>query len=339
MNIHKTIWFSVPNADKPAYFHRKVLCWLRKLNRKSFRFEYISNKLHGRTVFIAGSDKNAGKTTFLNLALESLRKIENPAYLTIGIDGERTDQIFGTPKPRILAIENDYLVTTDSMLKESSGSFEILQVFPDKTVLGRIVLAKVIRNGYIELVGAEDNSGLAKILYYLKKEQKIDTVLIDGAVNRITQVVSGENAAFVYIAKITPNNFNATVEKIKIINLLSTLPSADILTVAEKANLHYHYGALTQAKLKALPEECSGLVFEDFTRFFLSYEELKKVLEKQPVYLETAYELLFFQVNNYDTTQDQIKAALNDESIFQKIVFNPHCLGTEAQRQKGTEKQ
>jgi len=28
--ILKTIWFSVPNAGKPAYFHRKVLSKLRK---------------------------------------------------------------------------------------------------------------------------------------------------------------------------------------------------------------------------------------------------------------------------------------------------------------------
>jgi len=284
----------------------------------------IYNKLHNRTVFIAGSDKNAGKTTFLNLALESLRGRGSLAYLTIGVDGERTDQVFGTPKPRILAMENDYLITTDSMLKESSGSFEIIEVFPTKTVLGRIVLVQVKRSGYIELVGAEDNSGLAKILTYLKNQQKIATILIDGAVNRVTQVVSGENAAFVYVSKITPNNFNAAIEKIKIINLVSTLPKIIGLDPAIKAKLHFHYGALTPAKLKNLPEDCSGIVFEDFTRFFLSFEELKKLAEKVPLYLADQYELLFFQVNNYDITAKQIKNALNDQAIFQKIVFNPH---------------
>ena len=53
-----------------------------------------------RTTFILGSDKNVGKTTFLNLALSRLRTAGcRPAYLTIGVDGEKFDLISGARKP------------------------------------------------------------------------------------------------------------------------------------------------------------------------------------------------------------------------------------------------
>lgn len=284
------------------------------------------NYLLDRTVFITGSDKNAGKTTFLNLALEYLRGKTSLAYLTIGIDGEKSDQVFGTPKPRILSVENDYIVTTDTMLKESSGSFKVIEVFSDKTVLGRLVLAEVIRSGCVELVGAEDNSGLTSILEYLKKEKAIATILIDGAVNRVTQVSAVDNAAFVFVSKITPNNLNAAVEKLKIIHLVSKLPLVHLLSETQKAEYFTLKGALTPLKLKNIPEKCQGLIIEDFTRFFLSYEELKKLTEKMPVYLTEYYELLFFQVNNYDITSEQIHKTLKNSEIYEKIIFNPHYL-------------
>ena len=51
--------------------------------------------------FISGSGKNAGKTAFFNYALECLRAETNVAYLTIGVDGEKTDSLHGHPKPQI----------------------------------------------------------------------------------------------------------------------------------------------------------------------------------------------------------------------------------------------
>ncbi|MDT8286630.1 MAG: hypothetical protein RQ748_05930, partial [Elusimicrobiales bacterium] len=56
-------------------------------------------QLEGRTTFIVGSRKNAGKTTFLNYALARRRR--PAACLSVGVESGTADRIFGTPKPRV----------------------------------------------------------------------------------------------------------------------------------------------------------------------------------------------------------------------------------------------
>ncbi|MEA3306513.1 MAG: hypothetical protein U9Q34_01860, partial [Elusimicrobiota bacterium] len=120
--------------------------------------------LRDKTTFIIGSKKNAGKTTFLNYSAARLRKTEPIAYLTIGVDGERTDQVFGTPKPKIFARKNDILLTTDLSLNHSDASFKILNTYPYATVLGKLMLLEVLREGYVELIGPQTNLQLSAIL-------------------------------------------------------------------------------------------------------------------------------------------------------------------------------
>jgi len=53
-------------------------------------------QFHHRTTFILGSDKHAGKTTFLKYALARLRAAGcQVAYMTIGVDGEGRDSLSG----------------------------------------------------------------------------------------------------------------------------------------------------------------------------------------------------------------------------------------------------
>ena len=120
--------------------------------------------LTGRTVFIVGSAKNAGKTTFLNYALSRLRPRGAVGFLSIGVDGEERDLVFGTPKPSIRAEAGDLLVTSDRMLQASELGWELLEAFPGSTVLGRLVLARVRRGGTVELCGPANNERLAPVL-------------------------------------------------------------------------------------------------------------------------------------------------------------------------------
>ena len=61
----------------------------------------ITDQLINKTTFLVGNKKNAGKTTFLNYALKQVREVVSPTFFTIGIDGETSDLIFDTPKPKI----------------------------------------------------------------------------------------------------------------------------------------------------------------------------------------------------------------------------------------------
>ena len=66
------------------------------------------------------------------------------AYLSIGVDGEERDLVFGHAKPQILALPGDTVVTAQAALAKTDALYEIHQVFPYKTVLGRLVVEVVI---------------------------------------------------------------------------------------------------------------------------------------------------------------------------------------------------
>lgn len=282
----------------------------------------LINTLNGKTTFIVGNDKNAGKTTFLNYSLHLLRKKTEPAFLSVGVDGEEHDQISGMSKPQVFTCENDYLVTTDSMLKKSPGLFRVMQSFPYKTVLGKIVLVKTLRGGSIELVGPENNAQLKEILAFIKEDLRVKTILIDGAVNRLTQVSSSDKAGFVYVFKISRSNLNSSLRKLKTLSLIKNIGGATSADVNSK-NSFVLEGALTSAKLRQVPEDSEKLILTDFTRIFISHSELTKLQKGLTILFENDYPMNFAMVNLYDISRDEFDAHLKDNNVVLDILYNP----------------
>lgn len=282
------------------------------------------NIFSGKTVFITGSEKNAGKTTFLNHALRSLRAETAPAFLTIGIDGETKDIIFGNPKPQIYTEPGDLLVTSDLMIARSGGIFEIREVFPANTVLGKIVLLKTLRGGFIEIVGPEDNEQLSSIIRHIKEEEGCKTILVDGAVNRVTQVASGINAGFVFVTKISRQNFKSGLEKIKKLSILEKIPKFSENTAV--SGVWFHKGALTEASLHNLPEGDGIVVIDDFTKIFLSLNQLKRLQRRKELFFRDVFNLLSVVVNLADIERDEFLDNFAGDDICEKIVFNPYQL-------------
>ncbi len=290
------------------------------------------NFLVHTTTFIIGSEKNAGKTTFLNDALAALRQQGiAPAFLTIGVDGEQRDQVYGHPKPRIHSERGDFLVTTESMLKSSDGLFEIHEVFPGRTVLGRLVLANTRRGGYVELIGPEENTQLSEIVSFLRSEKQAATILVDGAVNRLTQVSAGQQAGFVYVVKVTPRNLNSALEKMRILSLIKNFhqfPSWEGNSAASpqkklESEFHKFKGALTKNKLKQIPKSCKTVILEDFTKIFLSYSELSALCKRKEIVFETIYQFHGFVVNLYDVSRKEFRKHVEQYGIID-VIFNPY---------------
>lgn len=279
--------------------------------------------LFGNTTFLVGNKKNAGKTTFLNYILKQVRLKTSPAFLTIGIDGEKKDLIFSTPKPQIYTEAGDYIITSDTMILRSEALFEIHQVFPYKTVLGRLLLAKTIRGGYIELVGSEDNKQLSEIIDFLRNEKKLSTIIVDGAANRTTQVATAKNGSFIYIIKVDQNNLNSTLEKMKTISFIKKFPRAEKEITAHK-DTFFLKGALTQNKTTLIPEKCNKLIIEDFTKIFLTYQQITKLSKRMKIYYKNPYQLNAFTVNLMNIKADEFELLLKQNGIDDKIIYNPY---------------
>lgn len=286
-----------------------------------------------KTVFIAGSEKNAGKTTFLNYLLRRVRPVTTPAFLSIGVDGETRDLVFGTQKPRIFTEPGDFLVTTGEMLDLSDGLFELREVFPFRTALGRIVAAKTLRSGHVELVGPETNDQLAGILSYLRAREGIDTILVDGAAGRITQVAAESSAddprsrstiagSFAYVLKVTPGNLNTAVDKLKRLTIMEDIPAFEPAGV--KGKTFFVRGALTRQRADSIPDDAVNLVIDDFTKIFLDWRRLKRLAGKNKLHFRQKYDLLCAVLVLHDVSREDFLRISGNSMDAGRLFFNPY---------------
>ena len=106
----------------------------------------IDNILRCRTLSITGMAKNTGKTLALNYLLGQLRLHgKTVAVTSIGIDGEKTDQVTQTEKPEIELCEGTFFVTSEYHYRQRLLLSEIIDLSDDSTSLGRLVTARVLQ--------------------------------------------------------------------------------------------------------------------------------------------------------------------------------------------------
>ncbi|MGV8946456.1 MAG: hypothetical protein ACOH1N_08510 [Lutibacter sp.] len=284
----------------------------------------LTNQLVNKTTFLVGNKKNAGKTTFLNYALKQVREVVSPAFFTIGIDGESSDLIFNTPKPKVFTEVGDFVVTSDLMINKSDALFEIMHVFPYKTVLGRLIFAKTLRSGNIELVGSEDNKQLGDIVDYLRNEEKIKTIIIDGAASRTTQVASVKNSYFYYIINVDQKSVNADINQLKVIALISKFKCFEHTDEINSKSIFEIKGALTTSKLALIPEDCDLLLVNDFTKNFLDFSQLVELSKRLEINYKIPYQLVSFVVILKDIVKEEFEKILKQNNIKESILYNPY---------------
>ena len=274
-------------------------------------------QFHKNTTFIVGNDKHTGKTTFLKYALRNLRtRGYRPAYMSVGVDGEGCDLLHGIAKPTIIVQPGDLVVTSAQSLESSDAAYQILNVFPQGAVLGGMALVNITHSGFVELTGPENNQQLSAILDYVQNETEADTVLVDGAVNRLSQVSSNQLAGFVMVMKVTASNLIRAAEQIRLLYLLNDLPSCsdnDSMPIT---------GALTESRLEDIPEDCKSITIMDFTRVFLSYRQMQSLCDKYSVSVRNKFILRYFIVNLFDVDEAEF-AKMLDDRISQHVVLNP----------------
>lgn len=176
-----------------------------------------------KSISILGMSKNTGKTVVLNELIELSRKIKKTVSLTsIGVDGETVDAVYKTKKPKIYAYEGTLIATAEATVNFSTAKFEILDILPFNTSLGRIMILKVIREGNVLLAGPDSNR---EIKYAVDKMLSFggDVALIDGALNRRTQgSPSISDACILSTGASVSRDLNMVIKKTKhVVDMLS----------------------------------------------------------------------------------------------------------------------
>jgi len=139
-----------------------------------------------KTVSIVGMAKNVGKTVTLNEMIDQAREINVSLGITsIGRDGESRDLVTDTEKPRIFIYAGTIIATAEKLLNRSDLKYEVLEVLDQNTILGKIVLIRAVRDGFVDVSGPFTNSGIKNACEKMLK-WGANLVIVDGALDRKT---------------------------------------------------------------------------------------------------------------------------------------------------------
>lgn len=281
----------------------------------------IDSILQCKTLSITGMAKNTGKTVTLNYLLEQLRLHgKTVAVTSIGIDGEKTDQVTQTEKPEIELCEGTLFVTSEYHYRQRLLLSEIIDLSDDSTSLGRLVTARVLQAGKVILSGPATTGGVRKILGQMERFG-VDLTIVDGALSRKSHASPAITDGLILStgAAIAPD-LNTIVKKTSELHDLMKLPEfetmfaddllqvengifaltddgyaslnipSSLLSEKYKAELFSHgnklfiSGILTDMMLNFLrmqPEvKNSVVVVKDFTKIFVTPMNLKLFLSK-----------------------------------------------------------
>jgi hypothetical protein len=286
----------------------------------------------GRVTFVTGPEKHCGKTTFMNRAASLARRgaaasgRPGPALLTVGYDGEARDFLSGARKPAVPVAPGDLVVTTERFARPCSP--EILEALPGATALGRLCVARAGRRATVALVGPEGNSIVAWAVRRIVDEGLADTVLVDGAINRVTQAASIEGARFVYVLRVDAAGLERSVARVRRMAALAGLPLAsddDSASGEDGACGRVALpGALTAEAAARLPPAVESVVVDDFTKVFLSDAELTAFTRGRRLFVARRVEFGGFVVACRGLTDDAFLERLADDSIAATVAFNPY---------------
>lgn len=279
--------------------------------------------LAGRVTFVTGPGKDSGKTTLLG-HLQALARGagEAPALLGVGFDGERRDALTAARKPRIGIAAGEACVTALRFLEAAGIDPEIFGEFPARGGFGRLAAARARRPGAIVLVGPEGNDQTAEAIRLLVEEGGARTVLVDGAMNRVTQVAGLPGARFVFTLRVGPAELGKQASRARLVTRLASLP---VMTgqggLPEGA--FAVAGPLTAETAARVPEKTREVIVEDLTKVFLDERSLAAFTRGRELLVRRGIEFGGIVVALRDVDRDAFLRAIGDPEAESRIAWNP----------------
>lgn len=262
---------------------------------------FINEILKFRSLSIVGLEKNTGKTECLNYVLGRLpvegRRI---CVTSIGLDGERTDQVTATPKPEIDLRKGYYFATSEKHYKSRRLVSELLDISDETTSLGRIITARVLSQGKVLLSGPASTSSLKRWMGDVER-LGIDLTIVDGALSRMSTASPAVSEAMILSTGAAYSaNLPTLLQKTAFVVEMIGLPVYDgpaegdnIITISslaagkpeikENGTVLKISGALTDRFLSQVSQDkrIKGLTVtvKDFTRIFTTVQTYNSFLK------------------------------------------------------------
>lgn len=240
--------------------------------------ELLKSILSCRSLSIVGMAKNTGKTVCLNYVLDQLRATDKVIAVTsIGLDGEKTDQVTQTEKPEVTLAVGTYFVTTEYHYRQRQLLSEICQLSEDTTSLGRLVTARVLQEGKAILAGPSSTGRIRTLIGELR-ELGVDLTIVDGALSRKSPASPAVTDGLILTtgAAIAPD-LNSIVSKTKFVYQLTQLSEYELDNRDELMQYESGIYALEEGGAHRLPiassllfTKCKDILFSHGNTLFVS---------------------------------------------------------------------
>jgi len=286
-----------------------------------------------RVTFIIGPGRASGKTALLNAGLALLRAAGvKPAFLGMGFDGElkggheeaRPGRGARPSLPRIGVEPGELFVSAESWIATASIRPEIVALLPGSGALGRLVLARAGRRGEVLLVGPDSNESAREAVRLAREEGGASSVLVDGALDRVTQVASVPGAGFLATFRLDPIGLPALAAKMRLLSRLTGLETAGAGAVGNAEESVFSLeGPLTSSTLETLPETARTLVVEDFTKVFLDSGRLDKLERSRELRVRRRIDFGGFVVVLQGIKIEGLLAELGEGFPSELLIANP----------------
>lgn len=219
----------------------------------------ISDAIEPATrVALVGLAKNTGKTVTLGAILSELEaRGETIGVTSIGRDGEASDALDDAiAKPPILLPPMALVATTEPLLERSEARAESVVRTPHRTPLGRVVIARLLERGAVEVAGPTAAQDVGEVVETMRR-LGAERLLVDGSIDRRAGASPRlADGVVMSTGAVLSADLDQLVRRTKAAVELLTLPAV------EDAELHARAAALTSSALlcdggEAIPLESS----------------------------------------------------------------------------------
>lgn len=199
--------------------------------------DLIKNKY--KIISVVGMAKNSGKTVTLNELIEEATDNNLRLGITsIGRDGEKQDIVTFTEKPLIYINEGTLIATAEEIFNVCEANLEILEITDCNTSLGRVLIARALSPGYVQIAGPCTNNEIKRIAKKMLS-YGADISIVDGALDRLSSASpSITEATILATGAVLSRDMNKVIEKTAHqVNLFSldTIKDERAKAIAEKA--------------------------------------------------------------------------------------------------------
>jgi hypothetical protein len=204
------------------------------------------------SIAVVGTSKNAGKTVAVAALCAALaREGARFGLCSIGRDGEALDALDASPKPQ-LQLRAGALLATPAPLLPAHPALEILASGGERSALGALAFARVRVAGSFLIAGPPSASALRRTVRRLH-ELGAETVVIDGAVDRLAALRDGDDAVIVatgaasgptleravddlraLVARLRIPRFDAARPALRIAGALTAADAAELIAAGER---------------------------------------------------------------------------------------------------------